>query len=190
MPYWIVLIRVHRKQQIHPDDKATLECTTSFDNEGQTASPQEDDPEEDDVHSLADPGDSATQAEREIAVAKIRPSVWVQDAADVRRIKQKQMPLGRVSESLVFNLFNPQQILEDILDLITSRLSTNVFIDCCTHCPLSAQSGSSACQAHVLEIQICLCDSALPYLLLIFLYHSSLQGSSLLIPSRSTPSLE
>ena len=65
-------------------------------------------------------------------MAKIRPSVWAQDAADVRRIKQKQIPLGRVSENLVFNLFNPQQILEDILDLIMSRLSTNVFIDCCT----------------------------------------------------------
>ena len=68
-------------------------------------------------------------------MAKIRPSVWVQDAADVRRIKQKQMPLGRVSDSLVFNLFNPQQILEDILDLIVSRLSTNVFIDHCTTAP-------------------------------------------------------
>ena len=84
---------------------------------------------------LADPGDSATQAEREVAVAKIRPSFWAQDAADVRRIKQKQMPLGRVSESLVFNLFNPQQILEDILDLIVSRLSTDVFIDHHTTAP-------------------------------------------------------
>ena len=45
------------------------------------------------------------------------------------------MPLGRVSESLVFNLFNPQQILEDILDLIMSRLSTNVFICHCTTAP-------------------------------------------------------
>ena len=159
-------------------------------NEGQMASPQEDDLEEDDVDLLADPGDSATQVEREVAVAKIRPSVWAQNAADVRRIKQKQMPLGRVSESLVFNLFNPQKILEDILDLIVSRLSTNVFIDHHTHCPLSAQSRSSTHQAHVLKIQICLCDLALPYLLLIFLYHSSLQGSSLLILSRSTPSLE
>ena len=76
--------------------------TTSFDNEGQMTSPQEDDLEEEDVDLLADPGDSATQVEREVAVAKIRPSVWVQDAADVRRIKQKQMPLGRVSDSLVF----------------------------------------------------------------------------------------
>ena len=61
-------------------------------------------------------------------MAKIRPSVWAQDAADVKRIKQKQMSLGRISESLIFNLFNPKQILEDILDLILSRLSTNVFI--------------------------------------------------------------
>ena len=71
------------------DDKATLERTASFDNEGQTTSPQEDDLEEDNVDSLIDPGDSATQAEREVAVAKIRPSVWAQDAADVKRIKQK-----------------------------------------------------------------------------------------------------
>ena len=117
------------------NDEATLGHTTSFDNEGQMTSPQEDDLEEEDVDSLADPGDSATQAEREVAVAKIRPSVWAQGAADVRRIKQKQMPLGRVSESLVFNLFNHQQILEDILDLIMSRLSTNVFTDCHTTAP-------------------------------------------------------
>ena len=39
-------------------------------------SPQEDDLEEDDVDSLTDPEDSATQAEREVAVTKIRPSVW------------------------------------------------------------------------------------------------------------------
>ena len=112
------------------DDEATLESTASFDNEGQMTSLQEDNLEEEDVDLLIDPGDSATQVEREVAVAKIRPSVWVQDAADVKkRIKQKQMPLGRVSESLIFNLFNPKQILEDILDLIASRLSTNVFID-------------------------------------------------------------
>ena len=111
------------------DDEATLEHTASFDNEGQMTSLQEDDLEEDDVDSLIDPGNSATQVEREAAVAKIRPSVWVQDAADVKRTKQKQMPLGRVSESLIFNLFNPKQILEDILDLIVSRLSTSVFID-------------------------------------------------------------
>ena len=117
------------------NDEATLEHTASFDNEGQMTSPQEDDLEEEDVDSLIDPGDSATQGEREVAVAKIRPSVWVQDAADVKRIKQKQMPLGRVSESLIFNLFNPKQILEDILDLIVSRLSTNVFIDHHTTAP-------------------------------------------------------
>ena len=45
------------------------------------------------------------------------------------------MPLGRVSESLIFNLFNPKQILEDILNLILSRLSTDVFIDHCTTAP-------------------------------------------------------
>ena len=103
------------------NDEATLECTASFDNEGQMTSPQEDDLEEDNVDSLIDPGDSATQVEREAAVAKIRPSVWVQDTADVKRIKQKQIPLGRVSESLIFSLFNPKQILEDILNLIVSR---------------------------------------------------------------------
>ena len=94
------------------DGEATLGYAASFDNEGQTASPQEDDLEEDDVDSLIDPGDSATQVEREAAVAKIRPSVWVQYAADVKRIKQKQMPLGRVSESVIFNLFDPKQILK------------------------------------------------------------------------------
>ena len=100
------------------DDEATLECTASFDNKGQMTSPQEHNLEENNVDLLIDPGDSATQAEREAAVAKIRPSVWAQDAADVKRIKQKQMPLGRVSESLIFSLFNPEQILEDILNLI------------------------------------------------------------------------
>ena len=70
-----------------------MECIASFDNEGQMTSPQEDDLGEDDVDLLADPGDSATQAERDVVVAKIRPSVWAQDAADVRRINQKQMPL-------------------------------------------------------------------------------------------------
>ena len=117
------------------DDEATLECTASFDNEGQMTSFQEDDLEEEDADSLIDLGDSATQVEREVAVAKIRPSVWVQDTADVKRIKQKQMPLGRVSESLIFNLFNPKQILEDILNLIESILSTDVFIDHCTTAP-------------------------------------------------------
>ena len=69
------------------NDEATLECTASFDNEGQMASPQEDD-----VNSLIDPGDSATQVEREAAVAKIRPSVWAQDAADVKRIRNLDLP--------------------------------------------------------------------------------------------------
>ena len=73
------------------DDEDTLEHTASFDN---VTTPQEDEAEEDDIESLADPGDLATQAQREAAVAKIRPSVWAEDAADVKRIKQKQMPLG------------------------------------------------------------------------------------------------
>ena len=81
---------------------------------------------------LADPGDPATQAQREAAVAKIRPSVWAEDAADMKRIKQKQMPFGQVSDRLVFQLFNPKLALEDILDLIVLRLSPEVFIDHCT----------------------------------------------------------
>ena len=76
------------------DDKGILEHTASFDNEGQVTSSQEDKAEEEDVDSLADPGDLATQVQREAAVAKIRPSVWAEDAADMKRIKQKQMPLG------------------------------------------------------------------------------------------------
>ena len=92
-------------------------------------SPQEDEAEEDDVESLADPGDLATQAQREAAVAKSRPSVWAEDVADVKRIKQKQIPLGQVSNRLVFQLFNPKLVLEDILDLIMLRLSPEVFID-------------------------------------------------------------
>ena len=76
------------------DNKGTLEHTASFDNEGQMTSPHEDDAEEDDIDLLADPGDPVTQAQREAAVAKIRPSVMAEDAADVKRIKQKQVPLG------------------------------------------------------------------------------------------------
>ena len=76
------------------DDEGTLEHTASFDNEGQVTSLQEDEAEEDDIDLLADPGDLATQAQREAAVAKIRPSVWAEDVADMKRIKQKQMPLG------------------------------------------------------------------------------------------------
>ena len=59
------------------DDEGTLEHTASFDNEGQMTSLHEDDVEEDDIDSLADPGDPVTQAQREAAVAKIRPSIWV-----------------------------------------------------------------------------------------------------------------
>ena len=98
------------------DDEGTLEHTASFDNEGQVASLQEDKAEEDDIDSLADLGDLATQAQREAAVAKIRPSVWAKDAADVKRIKQQQIPLGQVSNKLVFNLFDPKMVIEDILD--------------------------------------------------------------------------
>ena len=68
-------------------------------------------------------------------MAKTRPSVWAEDAADMKRIKQKQMPLGQVSNKLVFHLFNPKLVLEDILDLIVSRLSPKVFID---HCHITA----------------------------------------------------
>ena len=63
-------------------------------------------------------------------MAKIRPSVWAEDAADVKRIKQKQMSTGHVSDKLVFCILNTKLVLEDILDLIMSRLSTDVFIDC------------------------------------------------------------
>ena len=42
------------------------------------------------------------------------------------------MPLGWVSNRLVFQLFNAKLVLEDILDLIVSRLSPKVFIDHCT----------------------------------------------------------
>ena len=55
------------------DDEGTLEHTASFDNEGQVTS-QEDEAEEEDVDLLTDPGDPATQAQREATVAKIRPS--------------------------------------------------------------------------------------------------------------------
>ena len=114
------------------DDEGTLEHTASFDNEGHVTSPQEDEAEEDDIDLLADPGDLATQVQREAAVAKIRPSVWAEDAVDMKRIKQKQIPLGQVSDKLVFYIFDLKLVLEDILDLIVSRLSPEVFIDCCT----------------------------------------------------------
>ena len=110
------------------NDKDTLEHTASFDN---VTTPQEDEAEEDDIDSLADPGDLATQAQREAALAK-RPSIWAKDVTDMKRMKQKQMPLGQVSDKLVFHLFDPKLVLEDILDLIVSRLSSEVFIDHCT----------------------------------------------------------
>ena len=65
-------------------------------------------------------------------MAKIRPSVWAEDAADVKRIKQRQISMGRVSDKLVFCTLIPKLVLEDILDLIVSRLSPDVFIDCHT----------------------------------------------------------
>ena len=97
-------------------------------------------------------------------MAKIRPSVWAQDAADVRRIKQKQMPLGGVSESLVFNLFNPQQILEDILDLIVSRLSTDVFIDPHTTAPYQPNLDLPHVKHMYSKFKYALHDLAMPYL--------------------------
>ena len=112
------------------DDEGTLEHTASFDNEGQMTSPPEDDGEEDDVDSLVDPGDPATQVQREAAVAKIRPSIWAEDVANVKRIKQRQTALGLVCDKLLFSILNPKLVLEDILDLIVSRLSPDVFIDC------------------------------------------------------------
>ena len=93
------------------DDEGTLEHNASFDNEGQVTSPHEDAAEEDDVDSLADPGDLVTQAQREAAVAKIRPSIWAEDAVDMKRIKQKQVPLGWVSDKLVFHVFDPKLVL-------------------------------------------------------------------------------
>ena len=56
--------------------KAFWNTLSSFDNERQMTSPPEDDGE-DDMDSLVDPGDPATQVQREAAVAKIRPSIWL-----------------------------------------------------------------------------------------------------------------
>ena len=53
----------HKKTDLS-NDEGTLEHTASFDNEGQVASLQEDEAEEDDVDLLDDLGDLATQAER------------------------------------------------------------------------------------------------------------------------------
>ena len=114
------------------NDKGTFERTASFENEWQVNSHLEDKGEEDDVDPLVDPGDPANQAQWEAAVAKIRPSVWAEDAADVKRIKQRQTSMGRVSDKLMFFTLIPKLVLEDILDLIMSRLSPDVFIDQCT----------------------------------------------------------
>ena len=111
------------------DDEGTLEHTASFENEEQMTSPPEDDGKEDDMDSLVDPGDPATQAQREAAVAKIRPSIWAEDVANVKRIKQRQTTFGHVSDKLLFSILNPKLVLEDILNLIVSRLSPDTFID-------------------------------------------------------------
>ena len=105
------------------DKEGTLEHTMSFDNGGQVTAIPKDEAEEDDIDSLADPGDPAIQALREVAVAKIRPIVWATDAADVKRIKQKQMSLRWVSNKQIFTLFDPKLGLEDVLDLIVSNLA-------------------------------------------------------------------
>ena len=80
-------------------------------------------------HPTKSPKSLVTQVQREAAVAKIRPSIWAEGAADMKRIKQKQVPLGQVSNKLVFHIFDPKLVLEDILDLIVLRLSPEVFID-------------------------------------------------------------
>ena len=74
------------------EDEGVLEHTASFDNEDQVTSTHEDEVEEGDIDLLVDPGDPDTQAQRETAVLKIRPGLWAEDAADVKRIKQKEMP--------------------------------------------------------------------------------------------------
>ena len=55
------------------DDEATLEHTASLDNGSQMTSPQEDDLEEEDVDSLIDPGDSATEAEGRLQWPRLDP---------------------------------------------------------------------------------------------------------------------
>ena len=80
------------------NDEGTLEHMASFNNEEQMTSPPEDDGEEDDVDSLVDPGNPATKVQRGAAVARIRPSVWAENVADVKRIKQRQTALGCVSD--------------------------------------------------------------------------------------------
>ena len=52
------------------DDEGTFECMASFENEGQVTSHPEDNGEEDDVDSLTDPGDPATQVQQEAAITK------------------------------------------------------------------------------------------------------------------------
>ena len=49
----------------------------------------------------------------------------------MKRIKQRQTALGHVSDKLLFSILNLKLVLEDILNLIVSRLSPDVFIDCC-----------------------------------------------------------
>ena len=85
--------------------------------------------EEDDTDSLVNPSDPVTQAHREAAIARICAQVWSKDTADVKRIKEKQVPLGRVSDQLVFTHFDANLVLEEILNLIVERLPTHEFID-------------------------------------------------------------
>ena len=158
------------------DDDDTLEYTASFDNEVQVTTPQEEEVEEEDVDLLADPGDLATQGQREAAVAKIRPSAWAEDVADVKRIKQKQMPLGWVSNKLVFHLFDPKMVLEDILDLIVLRLSPEVFIDHRTMAAYKHNLDLLHVKHMYLKFQY-VCNLALPYLCRLF-YASALCQSS------------
>ena len=112
------------------DDEGTFKHTASFENKGQLTAHPEDDDEEDDVDSLADPGDPATQAHQKAAIAKIRPSVWAEDSQCEK--DQAKTSMGCVSDKLVFHTLIPKLVLEDILDLIVSRLSPDVFIDCHT----------------------------------------------------------
>ena len=89
-----ILPKVQKEWLKSSDNEGTLEHTASFDNEEQITSPPEDDGKKDDMDSLVDLGDPATQVQREAAVAKIRPTIWAEDAANVKRIKQRQTAFG------------------------------------------------------------------------------------------------
>ena len=62
-------------------------------------------------------------------MAKIRPSVWAEDVSGVKRNKQKQVSTRCISDRLVSCTLIPHLVLEDILHLIVSRMSPDVFID-------------------------------------------------------------